>query len=527
MKIQTHNDFSFKTNYFHYQKVGNRIYLDKIITDNAEDLGKNPIVLSNDKEFPMSYDGKYYTSKLTNSISNYRIYYKDTNLYEKHGTEQFIDEDAIKRKIIIEDKIAGGQDLEYIIAKGKTVGKLLVLPNMTTLKKYKDEPNLIVLLENDSAINQIPPSNVRAIIMRNGVIEYLSHVANILRDSLDMASIVYDDEKIDKLKKLNDENISITNTNGKIEFSPSEIKEESTVTKRKITITPILETNSILSLQDCTQENCGNKAYRLKIMNEMAANGELKNIIIPKAFVLPYGYLKNLTTFLKNNASDDYEEFFTNPYKDAILEEVRKNGINDIIVRSAFNGEDTPNYSAAGLYKSIYIPNEEEIIFAIKDVMQSKNSPFAISSRKRNLIKDEEVQPTIIIQDYIASDYNFTLYTKDINDNLRIELKHSHYKDAQPAIISYDRKNNLLKLLSPQNLRSSYLVDEKYNIINIQHQIDELVENWQNFVPTLNNLVKNALSLEKKFKAAQDIEGGFKDGKLYLWQCRNIVQKLI
>lgn len=303
MKIQTHNSFSFKTNYFNYKKIGNEVYLDKIITDNAEHLGKNPVVLSNSEEFPMTYDGKYYTSRVSDNISKYRIFYKDTNLYEKEGKEQLIDRDFIKREITAKDKIVKNQDLEYVIVKGETAGKLVVLPDMSALEKYKDDSRLVVLLENDSTINQLPPANVCAILMKNGVIEYLSHCANILRNFLDMASIIYDDEKINTLKKFDGKNISISNLNSKIEFFPAEIKDKRTSPKSKITIPPLVETNSILNLQDCTPLNCGNKAYRLKVMNDMVTNGELHDVIIPNAFVLPYGYLKHLTAFLKNNAS--------------------------------------------------------------------------------------------------------------------------------------------------------------------------------------------------------------------------------
>ena len=39
----------------------------------------------------------------------------------------------------------------------------------------------------------------------------------------------------------------------------------------------------------------------------------------------------------------------------------------------------------------------------------------------------------------------------------------------------------------------------------------------------IKKLCKNALVVEKEFGHPQDIEGGFKDNNIYLWQSRNIV----
>ena len=50
---------------------------------------------------------------------------------------------------------------------------------------------------------------------------------------------------------------------------------------------------------------------------------------------------------------------------------------------------------------------------------------------------------------------------------------------------------------------------------------------FEELLPTLKKLVKNALVLEKEFGRPQDIEGGIKAGQLYFWQARNIVRKAI
>ena len=71
---------------------------------------------------------------------------------------------------------------------------------------------------------------------------------------------------------------------------------------------------------------------------------------------------------------------------------------------------------------------------------------------------------------------------------------------------------------------TEYIFDENYNIL----KITKLGESrFEELLPTLKKLVKNALVLEKEFGRPQDIEGGIKAGQLYFWQARNIVKKTI
>ena len=51
-----------------------------------------------------------------------------------------------------------------------------------------------------------------------------------------------------------------------------------------------------------------------------------------------------------------------------------------------------------------------------------------------------------------------------------------------------------------------------------------LTINFEKLRPILKNLVQNVQKLENMFAKPQDIEGGIKDGKLFLWQVRDIVK---
>ena len=78
--------------------------------------------------------------------------------------------------------------------------------------------------------------------------------------------------------------------------------------------------------------------------------------------------------------------------------------------------------------------------------MQSKNKPIAVKSRKRHGITNDEIKPSVIIQDYINSDYSFTTYTESPLDKnkLLIELfiNKNKYNHPEPYQITFDKKTN-------------------------------------------------------------------------------------
>lgn len=63
---------------------------------------------------------------------------------------------------------------------------------------------------------------------------------------------------------------------------------------------------------------------------------------------------------------------------------------------------------------------------------------------------------------------------------------------------------------------------QKYIVSNYSPE-DKLLNSWDEIKPTLEKVVKNALTLEKHFGTAKDIEGGIKGENIYFWQTRNIV----
>lgn len=134
------NNINCKANFFTVKRSGKHFELRKISTDNEENLGKEPVLeyyysspTSDYKEigkFPMQFDGKYYTANLFgygDNIDKYRIYYKDTDKYEKNGEIQHINPLNFILSAIREDRTFNKLPLEdEPIVKGKTEGQIVV-----------------------------------------------------------------------------------------------------------------------------------------------------------------------------------------------------------------------------------------------------------------------------------------------------------------------------------------------------------------------------------------------------------------
>ena len=283
--------------------------------------------------------------------------------------------------------------------------------------------------------------------------------------------------------------------------------------------------DKILSLDECEKDTVGNKAYNLKRMKNLVKEGKLKNVIIPNAFVLPYGYLEKVENIIAKNPNNLWHD-------NKILDEIKDYASKvitqrDIMVRSAFNGEDLEGYSAAGLYDSHPQDTKNLLLYDIYEVMNSKNKLIAVKSREKHNIPDDLIKPSVIIQDRINSDYSFTTYTEAPFDKNKILIElfinKKRWCKPDPYQITYNKLTKELKIEKQHSQYEEYLFDENYKLLDKKTTpLTDINKIWN----TLENLVKNALVLEKEFGKPQDIEGGIKDGQLYFWQTRNIVKKI-
>ncbi|MBQ6516665.1 hypothetical protein IJI31_05745 [bacterium] len=534
MKINPVNNINFKKNYFCVQKRGELYRLNQIATDNEENLGKEPVLIGHvegeDYERPMSYNGKYYSAEAFSGTTNYKIYYKDTGKYENGGKSRVINPLNYMKIATKADKLSDGQNLEYAFAKGRTSGKVVV----NTLDIPKDTPVVLVLDEiTDDGYHVFKKlgNNVKAVITSSCHFGALTHAASAYRNKVHVMSEILDDDKFDELKNCEGKNITVNNLSGVLNYKLTDEVETETPQNVSKVIVPHLEyTDRILDFDELTPENCGNKGYRLGILKKLSENGVLKDVTVPKGFVLPEGYLKKAEEYFDvEDEEEKLDRIFDGIYTEEIRDKVESLGvdISKTIIRSNFNTEDLSEFSSAGIYDSFRNYNEIEPFLHIKDVVESKKSELAKYVHNRYGIKDSEIQPSVIVQDYIRPDYNFTVYSDDKDNNVLIELTDYRlgFLETTPAQIKYNKDTKEITLTKKQKPMADFWLDENGKILEKNYDEVRMDRDWESLVPVLKKVASNSEILEKFFNAPQDIEGGIKNGKIYFWQTRDIVAK--
>lgn len=515
--ISTNQNINFKANFFKVKKYGQSagVY---VSTDNAENYGSVPIVETALEDIPMAYDGKYYTTRWPICGTKYKIKYKDTGKYENQGIEKSVNEEKLLEICNNVEK-----STNFVLSKGAVQGRLVQAKNIEDSILKSKEP-LILICDNDEECYKYR-SRANGVIMKSGSADLLSHFSAICRDYFSFGMYVTDKKTLNDLSKLEGKLISISNINKDLKYFQIDNIVKSSWIRKTVEIPPMRRVDKILSLDECEKDTVGNKAYNLKRMMNLVKEGKLQNVIIPNAFVLPHAYLEKIEKlFIEDN--DNFEE------EEKIIQEIRdyaKHVITqpEVMVRSAFNGEDLEGYSAAGLYTSTFYDTEDLSLDPIYEVISSKNKSIAVQSRKQHNIPDEAIKPSVIIQDRIKTDYSFTTYTESPMDKNKVLIEMYIYKDRhcnpKPYQITYNKLTKELKVEQEHSKYEEYLFDENYKLLGKKSTRPNGVETiWD----TIKNLIKNALILEKEFGKPQDIEGGIKKGQLYFWQARNIVKKI-
>ena len=506
------------SNYYKVEKYGQGFSV-HVMTKNTEKLGKKPILETRFGNAEMVYDGKFYISKITPS-NKYKIKYEDTGLYENNGEEKSFDYSILNDCLKQENPIK-----TVVLSEGSAKGKLVYAKDLNK-DSLNDKTPLVVICENEEECFKCF-AHADGMIVTSAPAEFLSHFASMCRDYFSFGSLITDEILLDNLKTYIGKYISITNENKILGYQEIEPLSKTPEILEPITIPKLRRIDKILTLEECEKDTVGNKAYNLKRLSGMIQKGIIKDIKIPNAFILPYGYLEKVEKLIDSNREHRWS-------KNEILNEIMEFSDNVLkenlmLARSAFNGEDIDGYSAAGLYDSTKFNSKAAFrLGLIYDVMNSKYNPQAIKSRKRHGISDDEIKPSVIIQDYISTDYSFTLYTEspfNSDNKVIIELFENENRQMKPNPyqLVYDRDTEKLSIEKEHSLMTEYIFDEDYNLIDKKvtgkHKIKEI---WAE----LENLVKNALIIEKGFGKPQDIEGGIKDKQVYLWQTRNIVKKI-
>ena len=535
----------------HSYKIEPKICDFEIRTDNNPYLGEKPYLIYDDygakREVEMQKENGLYSAKvMVDPLQNdfkYHIKYQDTGKLDlKDGKEYSVDFDNLRMDATTHLRKQHQQPMVHPFKSGSAVGKIFYRPHITPdeIKNNIKEPSIVICkLITSGSINN---PNVVGVILLSEDFSSLSHKASLLRYSTKICGAVYDAQVISQLQDLNGQNVEIEIDDNYINFAKSN-KTPTPLIYPTIQVPELKYSDKILTSSEYTSDLVGAKAVNLRRLERLVNEGKI-DVKIPKSITLTHGYIQNMfdkneeqrVSYEKHKNAYPCKEAAYAPYLEAqsrammsdLMETLRKNCIdgNWVMVRSAFNGEDLPNYSAAGIYDSQLATNEPADLYeSIISVAQSKWQQRAISSRQKHSIPEDAIKPSVIIQEQISPDYKFTLYTDYKDNKMRIEL----YSDKmwlwgevqQPNIFTYDKKTSELTYDSIQLGQSPLTYDENFNLKELPPLKYDL-SNKPEVFELIRKLVDNALVIEKEFGAPQDIEGGFVDNEIYLWQTRNI-----
>ncbi|MBC8770152.1 phosphoenolpyruvate synthase [Arenibacter sp. BSSL-BM3] len=339
-----------------------------------------------------------------------------------------------------------------------------------------------------------------------------------------------------------------------------------------------LDETAILNLRSVDAEDSG------KLCGPKAANlGQLKKMFpekVVEGLVIPFGIFRDHMDQPMPNQSGSYWEFLNSTFKQA--ESMRSDGISEgevenyqlrqleslreaikvmpmkaefisqlerdfkevlgkaigeipVFLRSDTNMEDLKNFTGAGLNLTIFnVAAKEKIISGIKDVWASPYSERSFKWRQKYLLNPENVFPSILVIPSVDVDYSGVLITKGISSGNPEDLTIAFSRGAGGAVDGQSAETYLIKdiggtqLLAPA--REMY-----HNRLPATGGTEKRMSTFENFILSQENIkeirdfaktIRITMPKETKsdYEGAYDVELGFQNNKLWLFQIRPFVE---
>lgn len=512
---------------------------------------------------------------------SYEIRYPDHEREGEYQTDehQILDPSELYKKV---------RPTRINVSKGTGQGKLVEsLSEAQELIARGDKTP--VILTNYSAWslkNDILPNNIKGILIVNrdssrfrhsinpvSMADQLSHSVTRLRHRKIPCAVISEDEH-ERLKKLK----------GKLaELEVSSLKYEcKLIDKLKpqqasapVVIKPLKPVNRPLTPDDpeFSVDTVGTKAFNLGRLAKIQEN----KFEVPSFFVVPSGIYKETIERgndpVKNWINSRAKKADKNKDIDIVANHLRKtrticskltipdelekkiietknsvikgNQYTPLMVRSSYNGEDTKEYSAEGLYDSVGIGNHRHLFHAIKQVWGSKWNDTAYWSRRENNIRHESVQPNVIVQEVAPVDYQFTIDTADSQthnkDKIVMQLTQGVYSSfpGHPYVFEYNTETGEVKRTCLANKNKKKRLDDieypdenNKSYHSTDYSQDPLNRDKSQYSGVIKKIGSVARYIEKEMNdGPQQLEGGIKfikneddsfDAKVYIWQTRKM-----
>ena len=355
-------------------------------------------------------------------------------------------------------------------------------------------------------------------------------------------------------------------------------KEERNENKIKVPVDKInLDQISLLNLRKVKADDSG------KICGPKAANlGQLKSIFpdhVVEGFVIPFGIFRKHLDNKMPGTNGSYWNFLNETYTQAdkmrktnkslkeiddfqvqrlttLRKAVEKMDLNKdfiaelenefkkvwgtsmghkaVFLRSDTNMEDLKGFNGAGLNLTLFnILGKNDILNGIKKVWASPYTDRSLRWRQKYLLNPEYVFPSIVVIPGVNNDYSGVVITTGINegakDDMTVAFSHGvgGAVDGQAAETRLITKNGY-ELLSPAREPSYLALPSSGSTVEKYTTFDKPILNNKN-MQSIRDLVKEVRvkvpeRTDPSYKGAYDMEMGFQNDKLWLFQIRPFVE---
>lgn len=459
---------------------------------------------------------------------------------------------------------------------GYAMGKLVVVDG---------NPDDVEVNSSHIYIFERPPGDLKPVagIMTVSEGNLVSHVQLLARNlGIPNAALSYNDLK--SLKKLDGETIfyAVSNKGSVIlkEADDMSSSEEDLFNKtersKNVIEVPVdkirLDVNKVINMREVNASDsgklCGPKAANLGALKQMFPEKVVEGLIIPFGIfrdhmnqcldaengVSYWDYLSNVfataNRMKKNDTSDSEIEAYQlealSYLKDAIInmpldEEFVKQmtsqfksvfksdlGNTPVFLRSDTNMEDLKEFTGAGLNLTLFnILDKEEILRGIKRVWASPYTERSFKWRQKYLSNPENVFPSILIIPSVDVDYSGVMITKGINSGNDDDLTVAFSLGAGGAVDGQSAETRLITednniLLAPARQADYIRLPNSGGTQTYATTFNTPILNEKN----INSIRELASTIRKNMsdEQAYDVEFGFKNDKLWLFQIRPFVE---
>jgi len=206
-----------------------------------------------------------------------------------------------------------------------------------------------------------------------------------------------------------------------------------------------------------------------------------------------------------------------------------------VFLRSDTNMEDLKDFTGAGLNLTIFNAAEKEkIIQGIKDVWASPYTERSFKWRQKYLLNPENVFPSILVIPSVDVEYSGVLITKGVSSGNESDLTVAFSRGAGGAVDGQSAEAYTIGtdgkaiLLSPAREAFYNTLPTTGGTGKKVATFEKSILNKQNIaeISTLAATIRKTLAKKTNsdYKGAYDVELGFKDDKLWLFQIRPFVE---